>query len=63
MLFARAPLCAGPVSIACGNTGPAGAPETLVIPNATVGSLTVYVVVKAFGVLDPGELNITFTAL
>ncbi len=63
VLFARQPVCSMAVSIACVDNGFGGDPETLVVPNTTVGPLTVYIIVKAADILDPGELNLTFTAM
>jgi hypothetical protein len=63
VLFARAPVCATTPSVACIDTGGAGTAETLSVPNTTASPMTVFVVVKAYRLSAPGEINLTFTAM
>lgn len=63
VLFAKSPVCAMATSEVCVDTGFAGAPDTLIVPNTTAGAKTVFVVVKAYRLTDPGEINLTFTAM
>lgn len=63
VLFAKSPVCATATSEVCIDMGFAGDPETLIVPNTTAAPKTVFVVVKAFDLADPGEINLTFTAM
>jgi len=62
VLFGRSPVCAM-ASEVCEDNGYEGDPETLVVPNTTAAPKTVFVVVKAYDALYPGEANLTFTAM
>ena len=61
VLFARSPVCAMTTSEVCIDAGGGGTAETLVVPNTTGAAKTVFVVVKAYRLTSPGEINLTFT--
>lgn len=62
VLFATSPVCAMATSEACVDVGSAGGVETLVVPQNTTGApKTVFVVVKAYRLAAPGQINLTFT--
>ncbi|MDP1829002.1 MAG: hypothetical protein Q8L48_37415 [Archangium sp.] len=63
VLFAKSPVCTMAASEVCIDRGFAGDPDTLVVPNTTAAPKTVFVVVKAFDIAGPGELNLTFRAM
>lgn len=61
VLFAKVG-CGGAVSEVCVDNGGPG-PEILTVPNPSASPKTVFVVAKAFVLQQPGELNLTFTAM
>ena len=61
LVFARSPVCAMNSEV-CVDDGVEGEAETLLVPNPTASPKTVFVVVKAYDALYPGEVNITFSS-
>ncbi|MDP3154257.1 MAG: hypothetical protein Q8N23_16390 [Archangium sp.] len=62
MLFASYPVCAAPPAVCVDGFG-SGVAEQLTVQNTTAAPLTVFVVVKAYNLEDPGAINLTFTAM
>ncbi len=60
VLFAREPVCTMTTDLACIDMSGSGAPETLVVAPAA-SPRTIFVVVKAYALTAPGELDLTFT--
>jgi hypothetical protein len=62
VLFAKTPVCTMATSEACEDTGGAGEPETITVPNTTAAAITAFVVVKAYFFDETGEVTLDFSA-